>query len=216
MQTNPSHEVEAIGYLTSREDENLGFIGGLLVVNRNARPVEYHSTVPFRPTAAQRVFYGATLRPQLLAHQIPEALLGKAKSDLDVVLVDDYALLEFRTASRLPVGCLWNPVEKESTESGNDGHQDFESGGIAHSANALPAVGPGKNRLDEDDSLVIGNARWIRKRECSFAIHHEFVGDEAVVAASLQQIARQVDVDEPMERLRLAIDETCKSSKQAA
>ncbi len=37
MQANPSQEVEVIGYLTAREDENLGFIGGLLVVNRIAR-----------------------------------------------------------------------------------------------------------------------------------------------------------------------------------
>ena len=69
--------VTSFGYLSIIESD-VGQIGGLLMLNVQARPVEFHCTAPVKPTKAQEVLYGATLH-SYVAEQIAITLIGKSK-----------------------------------------------------------------------------------------------------------------------------------------
>ena len=51
----------AIGFYTVVPHEQHGLFGGLLVLNHNGRPLEFHCTAPLKPNRAQEILYGATL-----------------------------------------------------------------------------------------------------------------------------------------------------------
>src|SRR5262245_21892116 len=55
----------AIGFYTVVAHEQHGLFGGLLVLNRNGRPLEFHCTAPLKPNRAQEILYGATLESYL-------------------------------------------------------------------------------------------------------------------------------------------------------
>lgn len=186
MQARTLPAVNTIGYLSCSEDESVGFVGGLLVVNQHARPLEFHCTVPFRPTAAQRVLFGATLNPHLLTDQIPGTLLAKLKTVLDVLLVNNLSLLDLRENTDIALGCL-HRLETES-----DSAASHETG------------------------LTIGKSHFLNSEHSPFAIHHKFPTDSEVVQSALAAVSGSVEVAEPFERLRIAIDETCKPGSHAA
>ena len=101
-----SRKAERIGYIDSKYDDELGFVGGLLIVNRNARPLEFHCTLPLHPKPAQKVLYGATLNSYLLIEQIPNSLLAKAKSKPDVLIANRLELVSLFQSTEIPIGVL--------------------------------------------------------------------------------------------------------------
>ncbi|MCA9043520.1 MAG: hypothetical protein KDA69_04320, partial [Planctomycetaceae bacterium] len=40
-----------------------GYVGGLLVTNRQGRPLEFQCTTPVQPNRTQEILYGPTLKP---------------------------------------------------------------------------------------------------------------------------------------------------------
>ena len=57
--------VPAIGFLTVTEHAEHGLFGGYLILNVSGRPLEFHCTAPLKPSRAQEILYGPTLRPFL-------------------------------------------------------------------------------------------------------------------------------------------------------
>ncbi len=107
-----------IGFLTVRKHSSLGFVGGLLVLNGLARPVEFHCTLPVLPTRAQQLLYGATLDEFVAGEQIGRALLAKAKAKPQVVLTDTLAALSVRHLVDSPIGAIdssWSKNEATLT-----------------------------------------------------------------------------------------------------
>lgn len=187
MPESTPETIESIGYLVSYEDELLGFVGGLLVVNQNARPLEFHCSIPFRPSSAQRVLYGETLEPYLLVDQIPSVLMGKTQAKLDSLIVEGTVLLELRHRVKIPIGSLLTRTSVDSN--------------------------PGNESPDE---RVTGNTSADSTGDSGYTIHPKFQQDQLVISRALSLLARHVEIDEPMERLRVAIEETCKPHSNAA
>ena len=79
MAASDAKSLPSIGFLTIREYEELGLIGGYLVLNVNGRPLEFHCTAPVRPNRAQQILYGPTLEPFLFGEQIGQALVSKGR-----------------------------------------------------------------------------------------------------------------------------------------
>lgn len=173
-------------------------MGGLLVLNENARPLEFHCTAPVRPSQSQRILYGATLADHVLCELIPKLLINKTRQKLSTILVDRNQLLGCRKNIDVPVGCL-------TCESHNDhGKGSFgSSGGISKPEPV-------------NSGLVIGDSAFISAKGFEFTIHSQFRSDESIVLASLESISKTVDIDEPFERLATAIQEASKSSGKAA
>lgn len=107
-----------IGFLTVRKHSSLGFVGGLLVLNGLARPVEFHCTLPLLPTRAQQLLYGATLDEFVAGEQIGRALIAKAKVKPQVILTDTLAALSVRHLVDSPIAAIdsaWSKNEATLT-----------------------------------------------------------------------------------------------------
>jgi hypothetical protein len=91
------------GYLSAVESAEHGFFGGYLLVSMIGRPLEFHCTAPVRPSRAQEILYGPTLRPYLLGEQIAGTLLGKAQLRPQIVLTDQPSVLCLRSQIDVPL-----------------------------------------------------------------------------------------------------------------
>lgn len=78
----------SVGFLSVRQHDEHGFFGGYLILNALARPLEFHCTLPVKPTRAQELLYGPTLHEFICGEQIAKALVAKAKLKPEVVLTD--------------------------------------------------------------------------------------------------------------------------------
>jgi hypothetical protein len=82
-----------IGFLTVRRHRDHGYFGGYLVVNELARPMEFHCTLPLKPSRAQTVLFGPTLEDFICGEQIGRALVEKAKLKPPLIISDSVATL---------------------------------------------------------------------------------------------------------------------------
>ncbi|MGN6135370.1 MAG: hypothetical protein ACTHOU_12780 [Aureliella sp.] len=104
---NPSADVpKTLGFCTVRAHAEHGFFGGYLILNTHARPLEFHCTLPVKPSRAQEILYGRTLPDFVCGEQIAKALTSKAKLMPQLVLTDCSAVLALSRVSDLPVACL--------------------------------------------------------------------------------------------------------------
>ena len=106
-----THESLTIGFLTVVQLEDGGHLGGYLLLNDVARPVEFHCTAPVRANRAQQVLYGPTLRPYLCGEQIAGTLLAQSKRSVLFVCTDDADVLAARTTSTMPLVRIVGPSE---------------------------------------------------------------------------------------------------------
>ncbi|GEM_PF-626377 len=127
-----------LGFLSVLTPSEVGFVGGYLVLNDVGRPLEFHCTTPVKPTRAQEILYGTSLKPYLFAEAIAPALAAKAKNQAALICVDQRELLDFEDPRGTPVAGVFPTF--------NGGLPD------AASPNALSpaAPSPGLASLDAD------------------------------------------------------------------
>ena len=109
--------VPAIGFLTVIEHAEHGLFGGYLVLNASGRPLEFHCTAPFKPSRAQEILYGPTLRPFLFGEQIGQTLLAKARVKPFLVCTDAEPMLAAREFSDVPLVLVQSPERSEQKTS---------------------------------------------------------------------------------------------------
>ena len=80
MTSSGSKSLPAIGFLTVCEQPEQGYFGGLLVLNTNGRPLEFHCTAPVKTNRAQEILYGPTLRQYLFGEQLGPRCWARSKS----------------------------------------------------------------------------------------------------------------------------------------
>jgi hypothetical protein len=95
-----------IGFCTVRLHAEHGFFGGYLILNTHARPLEFHCTLPVKPSRAQEILYGKTLADFVCGEQIAKALTSKAKLTPELVLTDCTAVLALSHVSDQLVACV--------------------------------------------------------------------------------------------------------------
>ncbi len=103
MDSGSSSPVTRFAFLTVLEIPEVGFCGGMLILNQWGRPVEFHCTAPLAPTRTQEVLFGATLKTFLYCEQIAAALLEQAKQPPQVLLVDHLQLLDAHALTEVPL-----------------------------------------------------------------------------------------------------------------
>lgn len=96
----------AFGFVTAVRSEDVGFVGGLLVVNHLGRPLEFHATTPIRPSRAHEILYGPTLVPFLMGERIAASLVDHAKAKLSVILTDSAEVLAGMPNTKLGPICV--------------------------------------------------------------------------------------------------------------
>ena len=182
-----------VGFLTVVENDEVGWLGGYLVLNLRARPVEFHCTAPIKPNRAQEILYGPTLRPFLYGEQIGATLIQKAKSKPQLIFTDTDPALAARDMIRTPLAMLWSESSRPLSGLDDDGpsyHLD-----AVHSANA---------RRPHWVSIQLGN------NEIKLQSRH--VEDEALIVRRWSEMQLQLDLSEPFERLHQALAEAHQDS----
>lgn len=107
-----------LGFLTVRHHADHGYFGGYLIVNRIARPLEFHCTMPVKPSRAQALLYGPTIDDFVCGEQIAKALTTKAKLKPQLVLTDCSSVLAMSLVSELAVARLVHDELSQSVASG--------------------------------------------------------------------------------------------------
>lgn len=95
-----------LGFYSVHNDEVAGWMGGLLVLNTSGRPLEFHCSLPLRPTRTQQILYGPSLAAYLVGDLIGKAVLARTKLRPSLILVQDEAALPLAEVVKLPMACL--------------------------------------------------------------------------------------------------------------
>jgi hypothetical protein len=116
MAASGANTFPAIGFLTVVEHADWGLTGGLLAINVIGRPLEFHCTAPFRPTRAQQILYGPTLRPFVYGEQIAQTLLSRLKSETMFICTDVEPVMCVRDLVSRPLILLLERTVERATE----------------------------------------------------------------------------------------------------
>jgi hypothetical protein len=103
MSPNSAKSAACLGFLTVVENDQLGLLGGYLLLNPAGRPLEFHCTAPVKASRTQEILYGPTLRPFLYGEQIGQTLLTRSKLSPIAVCTDSEAMLAARDFTHLPL-----------------------------------------------------------------------------------------------------------------
>lgn len=109
-----------LGFLTTLEVPEQGFVGGLLVTSRHGRPLEFQCTAPVKPNRTQEILYGPSLGPFLLGELIGKTLIEKVGVKPHLVLTEQEEVLELRNHVGMPIAwvdALTAPPAESATES---------------------------------------------------------------------------------------------------
>lgn len=178
----------ALGFLTVVEDAVLGYFGGYLLLNANGRPLEFHCSTPVKPNRAQEILYGPTLEPYLYGEQIGQTLISKSKAKPLAVCTDLAAVLAAREYVTVPLALVER--ERQPTSSESDSRRLRVD--LGHNRPSLKCFELGRNRL---------------------AVSDRHPDDQAAIAKRLAGVADHLDLREPFDRIRGAIEEAQRTGR---
>ena len=192
MTVSDSKSLPCVGFLTVREFQELGLIGGYLVLNTVGRPLEFHCTAPVRPNRAQEILYGPTLAPFLYGEQIGQALVNKSRTKPLFVCTDVVPVLSLRDHVKFPVLLLAEPAADEASEPEPQTGSQFRVDRPHQSQPPAPKAPQLRHfKLDEQSAAV--------------AVQH--LADQELVRQRWQPHSGNLSLHEPFVRLSEAIDE---------
>ncbi len=102
------------GFLEVHFSEELGFAGGLLMVDQDARPLEFHCTTPVPVNRTEKILYGATYKNHVCCDVIGVPLVEKSSRTPELLLVEQPELIKL--ASRI-APCILFVTEPGSGDS---------------------------------------------------------------------------------------------------
>lgn len=97
---------DTIGFISVKQHAEHGYFGGYLILNYLARPLEFHCTMPVKPSRAQSLLYGPTVHDFVCGEQIAKALIAKAKLKPTIVLTNCAPVLSVSLVSSVSVAML--------------------------------------------------------------------------------------------------------------
>ena len=110
-----------LGFITVVETPEIGFSGGLLIVNTLGRPIEFHCTAAVKINRAQKILYGKTYQGFLFCDQIAGSLIEHTRTQPQAYVTDCVDLLPLSESVESPVLLL--PEQPEVvTERKDLGH----------------------------------------------------------------------------------------------
>ena len=166
------------GYLVVRAADDGSYVGALMVTDRHGLPLDFRYTDPVTPTRLQRALYGAALDRYLRSEVILKTLLGALQERPAILLVEDERLLD-EDVPGCPV--VFAGVSRAAALDGVGAVQE-EAGGV-YLVQAVEAGPPLR--------LAFGASAN---------------GAVTAVAEALVRLSETMDVLEPAERVRQALE----------
>lgn len=166
------------GYLVVRVGDDGSYTGGLMVTDRHGLPLDFRYTDPVTPTRLQRALYGTALDRYLRSEVVLKTLLGAVQQRPALLLVEDERLLDEEIS-----GC---PVV------------------FAGASRAAPLGEPGTLQ-EEGESVYLAqvDAGSAPLRVAMSASRGEEISG---VVGSLVELSQSMDVLEPADRVRQALE----------
>lgn len=187
MNEAASNSLSAFGFLTVIEDQQHGFFGGYLVLSELGRPLEFHCSTPVLPSQAQRILYGKTLRSYVLGELIGQTLVKKTQLPVQAVLTDLEEMLSLSLVWQGTLACV-SPAEDNTAA-------------IAHE------VFPPTSQIGSPD-LNLDGYRLSGSSTCSWS--------PMQLQTLLEPLVTYVDLAEPFQRIREAIQEAQRVTQSPA
>jgi len=196
--------VKNFGFLTVTEHQQLGLIGGYLVLNHLGRPLEFHCTTPVRASRAQKILYGSTLYSFLCGDQVAQLLIQRAKIKPCSVFTDKPQVLAVQEFVDIPVCFIHGNCDKR---------KHFQ---LFHDETQVSQEPEKSDFVLSTTEAVQGLSRF-RLSEQNIGRYKLLVPDQMTLSASeildnLKNISYFIDPLEPFERIRLAIEEAQKAA----
>ncbi len=186
-----------MGFLTVLEHEQLGLVGGYLILNTAGRPLEFHCTAPVKPNRAQQILFGPTLDAYLYGEQIGQTLIAKGSVEPLAVCTDVERVLSVRDFVTPPVALVLREEDADaSTATG-----PLADGGAAACVWRVDAA----HRAEPHLALFAVGANRL-----AVATGHE--ADRETIVSRLEHSAT-FDLAEPFERIREAVEEAHKANR---
>jgi hypothetical protein len=194
-------ERTVFGYLSAVQSTEHGYFGGYLLVSPLGRPLEFHCTAPVRPSRAQEILYGPTLRSYLIGEQIDSNLLGAAKSTPRLILVDHIEAIGATRPSTIPLVLLqsWPVIDNEEHRG--------------------PGVDDKRASTEPLEPSSGGAQGWSAAFTAfDYQLRHPSGSESqrADIVALLSLLAERVDLAEPFGRIHEAIREAQRIGAQAS
>ena len=192
----------ALGFLTVRNSEETGLIGGYLLLNENGRPLEFHCTAPVKPNRAQQILFGPTLGPFLYGEQIGQTLLAKGSLEPAAVYTDVPAALAVRDFVQTPVALVF----------GGPAALDRPDEASADALDPVAAVGDAATTWRIDAAHAGLRLARFSLGDNRLAVPERYRRDQDTIQQRFAALA-DFDLTEPFERIREAIEEAHKQSR---
>ncbi len=90
-----------LGYLIVTRTQDNEYIGGIMVTDPYAIPVEFKYSEPIKPTGLQKILYGNSIEKYLMVDVIAKKLLQNIEEKPKFILIDDTRLIEVQ--SKIPI-----------------------------------------------------------------------------------------------------------------
>ena len=169
-------------------DLNGAYAGGLLVCNQRGLPVDFRYVEPIKPTRLQELIYGAALRRYIMVEAIGAGLLKECAANYTVTFVDDEVFFELLERCKAPI-----------VKVGKSSHEPLEE------------IGMWEN--------MFGEGVVFQAKEGDAPIRLVFPeGDNGFIEGFMKDVsvlAETLDLLEPLERIKHAVEEIGKAHGEA-
>jgi hypothetical protein len=212
-----------LGFLTVIDQSPCGLTGGYLVLNRTGRPLEFHCTSPIQPEKIQKILYGDTLRPFLFGERIAQTLIQRSKLSVFSILTDVAAILPVQSLVPTPIIYVFGGHADQKRDHSLPDTDEIQTNvrEISPELNeSLKTFGIDSPNLRTRDFLInempkipfipgFNTENWrevrIGNRLISALGTDEHPREQLI--AAIKESARTIDLLEPFDRIRLALDE---------
>jgi hypothetical protein len=171
LQSPMSSDKQSVGFafLTVRHSEQVGYFGGLLTINSLGRPMEFHCSLPIKPTRAQTILYGYTLTDFLVGEQIGHAIVSKIKLAPLLIFTDVNAVLTLRRINSIPMAyvdfedesSLAKPTSSQAFTLSSGNLMDYELGTLSEFESDIKQINQIWNQHSPQFSLAEPFARIV-------------------------------------------------------
>lgn len=224
MTASGSKSLPSIGFLTVTEHGEHGLFGGYLVLNSAARPLEFHCTAPVRPNRAQEILFGPTLKPYLYGEQIAHTLITKARQTPLLIFTDVVHVLDVRPLIEIPVVHLASGTPAAGSERSlestpervarNDCPSDAPAAASGYQRPEYTRPDTQPWRLDDQHHRPPGShLPCFRLGQFPVAVSGAVEGEQSLVSRLWAEHLQGVDLEEPFERIRGAIQEAQRAAR---
>jgi len=177
-------------------DEDKVLRGGALVTDSTTEPLEFRCTSAVRPTALQRILWGARLGGHIAANLIGLPLLRKITQEYGLVVVKNPGFLEVRSSIEQPVILMLRDSAIEfdppDTRTNKEWAQDL-------------AEGRDQADIRAESEAVLANPAG-KFEPVILQCHPRFPNDQSKAKETLAPIFGQRDVFEPFDRIASALE----------